>query len=323
MLRGTFLKMAAATLVAPFVGAAKAKANPLSGKTLYREPWHADRQAAAWRTSRPKDAAQMDKMASQPLCHYFSEWAFQAGGVEAHVRWDMQKAEQKGQYPVIGVYYIPKRDGARSGGAPNAAAYRDFVDKVKRGIAGRECVVILEPDGVVNARLLPTQQLKNERYSLIRYATETLAGPKVSVYVCGGNPAFRDTTALAGRLTASGVKLGQGFALNISNFYATGECLAYGRALSRKIGGRKHFVIDTSRNGLGHVPHSDPMWWCNPPGRALGSRPKVLTDPNGSLDAYLWLKVPGESDGSCRGYPGAGTWMPEYALGLAKRAAYQ
>ncbi|MGW5026607.1 glycoside hydrolase family 6 protein, partial [Streptomyces albidoflavus] len=36
------------------------------------------------------------------------------------------------------------------------------------------------------------------------------------------------------------------------------------------------------------------------------------------LDAYLWIKRPGESDGSCRGGPSAGTWWPEYALGLAR-----
>ncbi|MYR13850.1 endoglucanase, partial [Streptomyces sp. SID724] len=39
------------------------------------------------------------------------------------------------------------------------------------------------------------------------------------------------------------------------------------------------------------------------------------------LDAYLWIKRPGDSDGTCRGGPPAGDWWPEYALGLARRAA--
>ncbi|MFJ4217673.1 glycoside hydrolase family 6 protein, partial [Streptomyces hydrogenans] len=59
--------------------------------------------------------------------------------------------------------------------------------------------------------------------------------------------------------------------------------------------------------------------WCNPPGRSLGVPP---TDRTGDalVDAYLWIKRPGDSDGQCRGGPSAGTWWPEYALGLARRA---
>ncbi|MFE3685237.1 endoglucanase, partial [Streptomyces sp. NPDC059095] len=36
----------------------------------------------------------------------------------------------------------------------------------------------------------------------------------------------------------------------------------------------------------------------------------------------VWIMRPGDSDGPCRGGPSAGTWWPEYALGLAKRARY-
>lgn len=77
-----------------------------------------------------------------------------------------------------------------------------------------------------------------------------------------------------------------------------------------------HFVINTSRNGLGPWLADDPETWCNPPGRALGETPTVETaDP--LVDAYLWIKRPGESNGACRGAPEAGMWYPEYALGLA------
>jgi len=76
-------------------------------------------------------------------------------------------------------------------------------------------------------------------------------------------------------------------------------------------------VIDTSRNGLG--PTADNQW-CNPAGRALGARPTTATgDP--LVDAYLWIKSPGESDGACNGAPAAGVWWADYALGLAQRSA--
>jgi endoglucanase len=101
-----------------------------------------------------------------------------------------------------------------------------------------------------------------------------------------------------------------------------------------------HFVIDTSRNGNGpwQPPagvYPDPQDWCNPPGRGLGYRPTANTGTP-LLDAYLWVKIPGESDGACtRGLgpagetvdpewglidPGAGQWFPEMALDLAQNA---
>ena len=100
-----------------------------------------------------------------------------------------------------------------------------------------------------------------------------------------------------------------------------------------------HFVIDTSRNGQGpwEPPagvYPDPQDWCNPPDRGLGLRPTADTSI-ALLDAYLWVKIPGESDGECtRGLgptgtvdpewgivdPGAGQWFPEMALQLAQNA---
>jgi endoglucanase len=100
--------------------------------------------------------------------------------------------------------------------------------------------------------------------------------------------------------------------------------------------GTTHFVIDTSRNGLGPwrptASYPDAQDWCNPPGRGLGIRPTAETG-NALVDAYLWVKVPGESDGSCnRGIagsttdpewggitdPAAGAWFPQQALQLAR-----
>jgi endoglucanase len=99
-----------------------------------------------------------------------------------------------------------------------------------------------------------------------------------------------------------------------------------------------HFVIDTSRNGVGPwapPAYPDPQDWCNPPERGLGLTPTADTG-NPLLDAYLWVKIPGESDGECtRGLgpagetvdpewnlidPAAGQWFPDMALDLAQNA---
>lgn len=101
-----------------------------------------------------------------------------------------------------------------------------------------------------------------------------------------------------------------------------------------------HFVIDTSRNGQGpwQPPagtYPDAQDWCNPPDRGLGLRPTANTG-HALVDAYLWVKIPGESDGECtRGLgpggttvdpewgiidPPAGQWFPEMALELVHNA---
>jgi endoglucanase len=98
------------------------------------------------------------------------------------------------------------------------------------------------------------------------------------------------------------------------------------------------YVIDTSRNGQGPwaaPAYPDPQDWCNPPNRGLGRAPTLDTGQP-LLDAYLWVKTPGESDGECtRGLgpagetvdpewglidPGAGDWFPQQALQLAANA---
>jgi len=99
-----------------------------------------------------------------------------------------------------------------------------------------------------------------------------------------------------------------------------------------------HFVIDTSRNGQGPwngsgLGYPDVQDWCNPPDRGLGPKPTMETG-NALVDAFLWVKIPGESDGECtRGLgpggttvdpewgiidPSAGQWFPEMALQLAQ-----
>jgi endoglucanase len=80
-----------------------------------------------------------------------------------------------------------------------------------------------------------------------------------------------------------------------------------------------HFVADTSRNGQGAwTPPAgkyagDPQTWCNPPGRGMGDRPTANTGVP-LVDAYLYVKTIGESDGQCnRSIPG-GTIDPEYGI---------
>ncbi|HEX2092473.1 MAG TPA: glycoside hydrolase family 6 protein [Longimicrobiaceae bacterium] len=292
-----------------------ADANPVARARFYVHPVsHARQQADAWRRSRPQDAALMEWMASQPTAHWVGDWS---GDPRADVDRVVSAAARTGATPVLVAYNIPQRDcGLHSaGGARGADAYRRWIRGFAAGIARRRVVVILEPDAVMVMDCLSPAR-REERLELLRDAVGILKGAGATVYLDAGNGRWGRPDEMASRLQRAGVAGADGFALNVSNFIATHVNIAYGEQISRRTGG-KHFVIDTSRNGAGTATGRE---WCNVAGQALGTAPTTRTGHR-LVDAFLWVKRPGESDGTCNGGPAAGRWWADYALGLARRAS--
>ncbi|MEU4684834.1 glycoside hydrolase family 6 protein [Streptomyces xinghaiensis] len=283
----------------------------------------AARQAAALRARGRADEAGLieEKIAAQPVAEWIGTKTPRAETARL-----TRAAARENRDALLVLYNIPHRDCGQfsKGGAPDGAAYLRWLAGVVAGIGDRPATVILEPDAVphiVDGCTPPVYH--QERYRLLAEAVERLkALPRTRVYLDAGNPRWiTDPGRLTGPLRRAGIDRADGFALNTANYRTTAENLGYGRALSRLLGGGKTFVIDTSRNGNGPLPASggQGMNWCNPPGRALGEPPTTRTGDE-LADAYLWIKRPGESDGTCRGGPPAGRWWTEYALGLARNA---
>ena len=289
-------------------------ARPLPGQYLYVDPsTGAAAQAAAWRTSDPTDAALLDQIASQPQAAWFGDWS---GDVQSAVNGYVSAAAAKGQVPQLVAYDIPERDcgSYSSGGATSADAYRTWIRAFAAGVGSRPAIVVLEPDALAGIDCLSAAD-QQRRYALLADAVRVLAAnPTTYVYLDAGHDAWQPVSTIAARLQQAGVADAQGFSLNVSNFRAQSGLVSYGQAVAQALG-VAHFVIDTSRNGLGPAPDGA---WCNPPGRALGAAPAASTEYR--LDWNLWIKRPGESDGTCNGGPAAGAFWPEYALGLAARA---
>jgi endoglucanase len=205
---------------------------------------------------------------------------------------------------------------------PTASGYRQWISELAAAIGAADAIVIVivEPDGLPDlARDCLSPAQGSERYELLRYAMRRLGAlPKARVYLDAGNPGiFRDARQLAGPLLRAGVRYGRGFSANVSNFQWTPVVVAWSQQLVRALGGKLGAVIDTSRNGNGPYTGPDAPQWCNPPGRALGQAPRLDPGPPG-IDAYLWIKDPGASDGPCNGGPPAGQYWPQYALALAQ-----
>lgn len=291
--------------------------NPISGLTLFVDPSSSARQTAdAWRTSRPADATQMEKIAAASQAMWFGGWS---GDVRAAVDAAVSTAASSNALPVLVAYNIPQRDcgGYSAGGSNSPDGYRAWIDDFARGIGARNAIVILEPDALPGMDCLSASD-QQTRTGLLSHAIAKLkALGATTVYLDAGHSRWKSPSEIATRLNTAGIGAADGFSLNVSNFHLTSEQLSYGKSISDLVGG-KHYVIDTSRNGLGAVSADD---WCNPAGRALGERPTAASG-HSLVDAFLWVKRPGESDGACNGHPAAGTWMPEYALGLAQRASY-
>jgi endoglucanase len=290
-------------------------ASPLAGWTLYVDPAsNAARQVEEWREDRAADAARMDKIARHAVAAWLGEWS---GDVEAAVRARADSAEAADALASFVVYGIPDRDcGSHSaGGAEDADAYTRWIDGIAAGLDGREALFVIEPDALALTDCLDASGL-SMRAELLRHAVRTLSAAGGWTYLDAGHAAWVPAADMAARLSAAGVDEAAGFALNVSNFRSDDESVAYGDAIHALTGAR--YVVDSSRNGLG--PDGDA--WCNPPDRALGQPPDTDPDPS-AVDAFLWVKAPGESDGSCNGGPSAGAWWPEYALGLAERAAWE
>lgn len=295
------------------------------GTKFYIDPYSSpQKQLTALEKVNPEQAALIQRIAEQPM----AIWVGGSSVVEQTVADVVAKSSAEGTVAVFVAYNIPLRDCGHysKGGEASAQAYRDWIDGFVRGLGDAKAVVLVEPDALAHMDCLSSEDTQ-QRYELLSYAVEQFAkAPNVAAYLDAGNANWHQPNIIAPRLKKAGIEKAAGFSLNVSNFIATDTTIAYGQKVAKAIDPKNptHFVIDTSRNGLGHFPQDqDPTGenWCNPPGRALGDRPTVDTaDP--LVDAYLWVKIPGESDGTCRGAPLAGGWWLEYALGLAERAPW-
>ena len=290
--------------------------NPLLGSSFFVNPYSL---AALNSWLGCQNGLCISKISSQPQGVWFGDWNWNPQGDAATV---MASAAAKGTVPIMVVYNLPNRDcgGYSSGGAANAVAYQDWIQKLTLGIGSGKAAVILEPDGLTQyntAGCLNADQ-KNERLSLFQYAVSQFAqhAPNASVYLDAGPPNGIAADLMGRTLVYAGVSRAAGFAVNVSNYESTADSIAYGNIVSGVTGG-KHYIIDTSRNGRGATPDHQ---FCNPPNRGLGVPSQPVS--GGLVDAYLWVQNPGTSDGSCNGNVPAGSFSSTLAWTLLSNSAF-
>ena len=362
---------------ASVTGGAGALANPFAGAAFFINPEYV-KKVEATAAHNPDKAALVKKVASYPTAVWLDSISSTDGieGTLTDAERQAQQGS-KPVVVVFAVYDLPNRDcsakssaGELSVSANGEARYKaEFIDRIAAQFHAHpnlRIVAILEPDSLANLatnldKPKCAESDKAYRHSIV-YAISKLSQPHVSVYLDAAHAGwlgwdsnrekivaiFKDVLTDAG-----GVDKIRGFATNVSNFNIlrgddgrnlepSDPCpdeLTYVDRLRESLADvgieNKGFIVDTSRDGRGGIRTK---WgsWCNVKGAGLGERPRAAPEPG--VDAYFWVKPPGESDGTADksaarfdamcvstdaapGAPEGGQWFESYFLDLVKYAS--
>lgn len=281
-------------------------APPASNLPLYVQPASAPAKAYAAATGDQKNL--LAKIANTPM----GIWQTKGSSLAVYQQ-TMADAFAKDKVPIVVFYSIPKI-GCGGGGSANLEAYKQWVLSRTASITAKT-IVILEPDAMAMFDCLNGPD-KIVRVQAMQFAVDTLATTPALTYIDAGHSSWVNASTMAENLKQVNVLKTRGISVNVSNFQTNADSAAYAQSVLSNIGGNLGVVIDSSRNGNGAPADKA---WCNALGRKLGT-PSAIVD-SGIVDAYLWIKVPGESDGQ---YPGCnnspvseGQFWLDYALGLA------
>lgn len=208
------------------------------------------------------------------------------------------------------LYNIPDRDllNYSRGGASSFNEYKEYVDSFAKGI-DRKCIVVVEPDALPHLLSIEGDQY-NLRSNCIKYAVETLVHTDATVYIDVGHPEWLTPNEISILLLQTYTDIAHGISVNVSNFVDTETCIEWALKVNHLTGGM-NFIIDTSRNG------AKTDTWLNPVDAKIGSLPTLKTDVQ-FCDGFLWIKIPGESDGKSEGAPPAGKFFKSFAENLIK-----
>jgi cellulose 1,4-beta-cellobiosidase len=317
------------------LSAGAAGANPFANARLYVNAEFAQLVDAA-AAHAPAEAARIRKLASYPTAVWLDSIA-RVSTVSQHLAAAarQQAAAGKPVVPVFVIYDLPVRDCAAKASSGELGPHdeqryqREYIDGIAaqlRAHATQKVAVIVEPDSLANL----ATNLGLERCAAaaplyrrnVAYAISKLSQPNVAVYLDAAHGGWLGWKRNLDKMVeiwgevltaAGGAQRIRGFAVNVSNYNPTR--VANGRrggpnepgpdetayvadlalALDRVGIAGKGFIIDTSRNGRVGIRSSSANW-CNIHGAGLGERPGVAPVP--SFDANLWIKIPGESDGT-------------------------
>ncbi|KAJ5003123.1 1,4-beta-D-glucan cellobiohydrolase CEL6A [Colletotrichum sp. SAR 10_66] len=275
------------------------------------------------------------------------------------------------------VYNFPDRDCSAKASAGELAIADSGLDKYKteyidpiaalaKEYSDTRIVFVYEPDGlanlITNMGVQKCSQAADTYKAATDYAFKTLNLDNVAIYVDAGHAGWlgweanlQPTATLYADVykKAGSPKAVRGLVTNVSNFngwnltsapsyttpnnnYDESKFHAALTPMLKTAGYPANYLVDQGRSGK--QPTGQQIWgdWCNVKDAGFGARPTVKTGID-TLDAIVWVKPGGESDGTSNSSatrydekcssgssftpaPEAGTWFQEYFEMLIKNA---
>ncbi|KAG8716720.1 hypothetical protein FRC09_015323 [Ceratobasidium sp. 395] len=329
--------------------------NPFAGKTFYESPYYrAEVEAeitklkAAGKTALAAKAAEVAKVSTfiwisdTKAVPSISTYLKDASAI--------QKKTGKKQIVQLVVYNLPDRDcsakasdGELKLSNAGEARYEAWVKSVASEIERYPDVSVaisLEPDSignlVTNLSVPKCGNAAPAHKRLLALAVAVLQRPNVSIYLDGAHAGWLGwpdnlgpTAAILGEILANAKKINpkatvRGLATNVSNYNGLGNQQQAGRdelvyinnlkPLLENVGYPAHFIVDQGRAG-NQVATRDGGDWCNFKYGGFGPRPSTTT-PSPLVDAIVWVKPGGESDGT------SDTASPRYDTACTSATSY-
>lgn len=214
----------------------------------------------------------------------------------------------------IVVYGIPNKDChgnySSDGSVKDTATYETFLSDLTTAMGTRKTLYIVEPDsvGLLAEKDGCGAEAGYEKH--LQIAIEALSkNPNAELYLDVGywtidsDEQLPTVVKIVKNLSKSGTL--KGISLNTSNYRSNKELSELCAKFQKAVGSTEmNCIADTSRNYLEPTTKE----WCNVLPSGIGVPPTSDTDfPN--LGYYMWIKRPGESDGTCNGGPDAGKFF--------------
>ncbi|KAB5590266.1 hypothetical protein CTheo_6292 [Ceratobasidium theobromae] len=329
--------------------------NPFAGKTFYVSPhYRASIDAEIIRLNaagKTELAAKAAKVAEVPTFIWISNIAA-VNTISGYLRdaAEIQKNTGSRQIVQIVVYNLPDRDcsakasdGELHLNDAGEARYEAYVKAVASEIERYPEVsvaIVLEPDSIGNSVTnLAVPKCGNAAPAherLLGLAIALLQLPNISIYLDGAHAGWTGwpdnlgpTAALLAKILANAKAHNpkatvRGVATNVSNYNGLGNQKQAGRdelvyiqnlaPLLTSAGYPTHFIVDQGRSGNQEVAR-DGGDWCNFKFAGFGPRPSATT-PSPLVDAIVWVKPGGESDGTTN------TTSPRYDARCTSETSY-
>lgn len=302
MLRGVALAFALLVAVAPI--------ETTNGEQLCSLPPITYAEA---KTTHPEAAFALSELETRGIATWYSDRE-ENGDYVATAKQLVSQCPQESRLSVV-VYGLPNKDceaGYSNSGSrvKSAYDYEQFIQTLSQIIGQRKVLYVLEPDAVGllaksgGSGCAAQSGYKDNLKTAIRILSSS--NPNADIYLdvgywtLGTSESTRDVADVVRELGYAGKV--KGITLNTSNYRSNDELAQLCSNFQRAMGyNGMNCIIDTSRNYRGSASSE----WCNLRSAGIGKLPTKDTGyPN--IDFFVWIKPPGDSDGTCA--EGSHTW---------------